>query len=113
MYGFGRQRGSVGGLTRFTYGTGSGFAKGVLGRADVVAAVPALIEQSQLLRDLIASRFPFIFVDESQDTVPTFVSELRRIAETVQQEFCQGFFGAPMHKIYTPQIGRASCRDSV
>lgn len=100
-----RQRETVGSLTRFTYGTGSDFAKGVLGHADVIAAVPALIEQSQLLRDLIASRFPFIFVDESQDTVPTFVAALRRIAETVQQEFCLGFFGDPMQKIYTTGAG--------
>lgn len=102
---YGRQREIVGDLTRFTYGTGSDFAKGVLGHADVIAAVPVLIEQSQLLRDLIASRFPFIFVDESQDTVPTFVSALRRIAETVQQEFCLGFFGDPMQKIYTTGAG--------
>lgn len=107
-----RQRMTVEGLTRFTYGTGSDFAKGVLGHADVIAAVPALIEQSQLLRSLIASRFPFIFVDESQDTVPTFVAALRRIAETVQHEFCLGFFGDPMQKIYTTGAGSIPPGDS-
>jgi DNA helicase-2/ATP-dependent DNA helicase PcrA len=100
-----RQHDTVGGLTRFTYGTGSDFGEGILGHADVIAAVPELIEQSQLLRNIIASRFPFIFVDESQDTVPTFVAALRRIAETVQQEFCLGFFGDPMQKIYTTGAG--------
>lgn len=100
-----RQRDIVGGLTRFTYGTGSDFARGVLGHADIIAMVPALIEQHQLLRDLVASRFPFIFVDESQDTVPAVVASLRRVAETVQHEFCLGFFGDPMQKIYTTGAG--------
>lgn len=92
-------------LTRFKYGTGSDYAKGILGHADIISAGPALIEQSQLLRNLVASRFPFIFVDESQDTLPSVVSALRRIADTVNQEFCLGFFGDPMQKIYTTGAG--------
>ncbi len=91
--------------THFTYGAGSDFARGVLGHADVIAAAVELIEQSQLLRDVIASRYPVLFVDESQDTRPDIVAAFRRIAETTPVDFCLGFFGDPMQKIYMDGVG--------
>jgi DNA helicase-2/ATP-dependent DNA helicase PcrA len=91
--------------THFTYGAGSDFARGVLGHTDVIAAAVQLIEQSQLLRDVIASRYPVLFVDESQDTRPDIVAAIRRIAETTPVEFCLGFFGDPMQKIYKEGAG--------
>jgi len=57
-----------------------------------------------LLRQLIASRFPFIFVDESQDTNPHVVEALRQIAGE-QPQLCVGFFGDPMQKIYSTGTG--------
>jgi len=91
--------------THFKYGAGSDFGRGVLGHADVIAAAVKLIEQSQLLRDIIASRYPVLFVDESQDTRPDIVAAFRGIAETTPVEFCLGFFGDPMQKIYTDGSG--------
>jgi DNA helicase II / ATP-dependent DNA helicase PcrA len=100
-----RQTEALVSVLRFTYGTGSDYAKGVLGHDDILKIGPALIEERPLLRTLIANRFPFIFVDESQDTSPTFVAALRQIAETVGPGFCLGFFGDPMQKIYTTGAG--------
>ncbi|MFF0922796.1 UvrD-helicase domain-containing protein [Rhizobium leguminosarum] len=99
------QKEIVAGLDRFTYGTGSDYEHGVLGHSDIIKLVPALLAQKQLLRDLLAARYPVLFVDESQDTTPNFVSVLRTVAETVQHEFCVGFFGDPMQKIYTTGAG--------
>ncbi|MEJ6002690.1 UvrD-helicase domain-containing protein [Paucibacter sp. AS307] len=96
---------AVGQRTHFSYGAGSDFARGVLGHTDVIAAAVDLIEQSQLLRDVIASRYPVLFVDESQDTRPDIVAAFRRIAETTPVEFCLGFFGDPMQKIYMDGAG--------
>lgn len=92
-------------VTRFTYGTGSDYANGILGHDDILKIGPELIEAHSLLRTLIAGRFPFIFVDESQDTNPTFVNALRRIEESIGASFCLGFFGDPMQKIYTTGAG--------
>lgn len=78
-------------LTHFNYGAGSDFGRGVLGHFDVISAAVELIEQSQLLRDVIASRYPVLFIDESQDTRPEVVAAFRRIAETTPVEFCLGF----------------------
>lgn len=91
--------------THFKYGAGSDFGRGVLGHSDVIAAAVNLIDQSQLLRDIIASRYPVLFIDESQDTRPDIVAAFRGIAETTPVEFCLGFFGDPMQKIYTDGAG--------
>lgn len=100
-----RQLEAVEHRTHFTYGAGSDFARGVFGHTDVIAAAVELIQQSQLLRDVIASRYPVLFVDESQDTRPDIVAAFRRIAETTPVEFCLGFFGDPMQKIYMDGAG--------
>ena len=92
-------------VKRFTYGTGSDYTRGVLGHADILGLVPELIQSKPLLRNLIASRFPIVFVDESQDTSPTFVQALRSIAETAGARFCLGFFGDPVQKIYVTGVG--------
>ncbi|UFS72478.1 UvrD-helicase domain-containing protein [Geomonas sp. RF6] len=93
------------GIKRFIYGTGSDYSRGVLGHDDILKVGPSLITDRPLLRTLIASRFPYIFVDESQDTNPTFVDALRLIADMGLEGFCLGFFGDPMQKIYTGGAG--------
>ena len=100
------QRAGLAGVKRFTYGTGSDYAKGILGHDDILKIGPALIADRPLLRTLIARHFPYIFVDESQDTNPTFVDAFKQIAETVGEGFCIGFFGDPMQKIYTTGAGK-------
>ena len=100
-----RQRDALGNVVRFKYATGSDYANGILGHDDILKIGPALIEEHSLLRILIAKQFPFIFVDESQDTNPAFVAALRQVANSVEVEFCLGFFGDPMQKIYTTGAG--------
>jgi DNA helicase-2/ATP-dependent DNA helicase PcrA len=90
----------------FKYGTGSDYARGILGHDDILKVGPALLTEHIQLRQLVAKRFPYIFVDESQDTNPTVVDALRQITETVSVGFCLGFFGDPMQKIYTTGAGR-------
>jgi DNA helicase-2/ATP-dependent DNA helicase PcrA len=88
----------------FRYGTGRNYAKGRLGHSEVLAMVPELILDKPLLAKLIARRFPFAFVDESQDTFAEVVNALRHIADE-QSDFTLGFFGDPMQKIYTTGVG--------
>ena len=103
---YGRQLAALDQVVRFTYGTGSDYANGVLGHDDVLRIGPELIEQRPLLRLLVAKLFPYVFVDESQDTNPNFVAALRRIEEVARGKFCLGFFGDPMQKIYLTGAGR-------
>jgi DNA helicase-2/ATP-dependent DNA helicase PcrA len=92
-------------VPRFTYSTGSNYAQGQLGHDDILRVGPALIEQHALMRSIVAQRFPFIFVDESQDTNPDVVAALKRIAAMPGTGFCLGFFGDPMQKIYLAGAG--------
>lgn len=101
---------SISALERFTYGTGSDYAGGILGHDDILKLTPVCIAKHRLLRQLIAARFPFIFVDESQDTNRQVVDALRAIADE-NSEICVGFFGDPMQKIYTTGEGAIALGD--
>lgn len=103
-----QQLGLISQVAGFKYGVGSDYPKGILGHDDILKVGIELIETRPLLCTLIARRFPFIFVDESQDTRPELVSALRRIGEYVGEGFCLGFFGDPMQKIYTTGAGPIS-----
>ena len=96
--------GELSSVQQFRYGTGRDYAQGLLGHSEVLAMVPKLILDKPLLAKLVARRFPFVLVDESQDTFAEVVNALRHIAEK-QPKFALGFFGDPMQKIYTTGIG--------
>ena len=67
--------------------------------------VPELIVSKALLAKLLARQYPFVFVDESQDTLPEVVECLRHVSRQERGGFCLGFFGDPMQCIYTRGVG--------
>lgn len=87
-------------VARFTYESGKDYSKGVLGHSDIIEMVPQLILKHPLLPSIIAQQYPFIFVDESQDTFRQVVDALVCIAKQAPGKFCLGFFGDPMQQIY-------------
>lgn len=102
--------GAIGAVEKFVYGTGSNYAEGILGHDDILKLTPACVAVHPLLRKLIAKRFPYIFVDESQDTNPEVVDALRQIAGE-HPSLCVGFFGDPMQKIYMSGAGAVPAND--
>lgn len=94
---------AVGRVEKFTYGTGSRYSEGILGHDDILKLTPACVDRHPLLREVVARRFPYIFVDESQDTQPAVIEAIRQIA--LDQPLCVGFFGDPMQKIYGTGAG--------
>lgn len=97
------------GSKAFTYGTGSRYSEGILGHDDIIKMVPALLDQNSVLRAICAQRFPFIFVDESQDTFESVVDALKKISSETDQ--CVGYFGDPMQQIYTSGVGEIEKQD--
>lgn len=93
-------------VRQFRYGTGSDYARGVLGHDDIIRVGPILIERHSLLSQLVAQRFPFILVDESQDTSPEVVAAIKHVARETAGACCIGFFGDPMQKIYATGVGQ-------
>ncbi|MEG3158083.1 UvrD-helicase domain-containing protein [Lysobacter zhanggongensis] len=95
----------------FTYGTGSDYTKGILGHDDVLRCATQFLDERPLFRTLLAQQFPFVFVDESQDTTGSVVSGLKRVAAQLQGKFCLGFFGDPMQRIYMTGAGRVEAEE--
>lgn len=93
-------------ITRWTYGLGGDYSKGILGHNDIVELVPRLVQDHKLLAKLIARQYPFIFVDESQDTFPQVVECLKHVSFLSDGKMCLGFFGDPMQQIYMQGSGK-------
>jgi len=92
----------------FNYGTGSNYGKGILGHDDVIKLVTSLIEEHKMLKVIISQKYPYIFVDESQDTFSNIVASLKMVDLNHSEKFCLGFFGDPMQKIFPTGIGEIS-----
>lgn len=101
-----RQSARIAAVKGFRYGTGSDYAKGVLGHDDILKLVPHLIAERPLFRTLLARQFPFVFVDESQDTTTEVVEALKTVEREPGVTFCLGFFGDPMQRIYATGTGQ-------
>ena len=99
------QRAQISQVRAFTYGIGSDYVNGILGHDDIIKMVPQLIVERPLMRSLLAQQFPFLFVDESQDTTENVVVALKAVDEEFGARFCLGFFGDPMQRIYPTGIG--------
>lgn len=92
-------------VDRFSYGVGSDYPKGILGHDDVIRLSTELIRSQPLIARVVGQKFPFVFVDESQDTAPDVVEALKAISAALGSKFCLGFIGDPMQKIYTTGAG--------
>jgi DNA helicase-2/ATP-dependent DNA helicase PcrA len=95
----------IGAVSYFTYGVGSDYANGILGHDDIIKIGTTFLTEKPLVRRLLAQQFPFLFVDESQDTFPDVVSGLKAVSLAHKESFCLGFFGDPMQQIYLTGIG--------
>jgi DNA helicase-2/ATP-dependent DNA helicase PcrA len=100
-----RQSGRIAAVKSFRYGTGSDYVKGILGHDDILRLVPYLIAERPLFRTLLARQFPFIFVDESQDTTTEVIEALKTVEREPGVTLCLGFFGDPMQRIYATGTG--------
>jgi DNA helicase II / ATP-dependent DNA helicase PcrA len=105
------ERGQIADIKSFTYGTGSDYSRGVLGHDDILRLSSQFLVDRKLFRILLAQQFPYVFVDESQDTTEAVVTALKSVAAQMKGQFCLGFFGDPMQRIYMTGIGRISLED--
>ena len=100
-----QQKARITNVRSFTYGAGSDYANGILGHDDIINMVPQFIVERPLMRVLVAQQYPIIFVDESQDTFQNVVHALKAIDQDCGDQFCLGFFGDPMQRIYMTGVG--------
>jgi DNA helicase-2/ATP-dependent DNA helicase PcrA len=91
-------------VNEFSYETASNYTEGLLGHNDIISMAPELISRSSLLQNILTKKYPYFFIDESQDTIRPFIDAMK-IVESKVESFCLGFFGDPMQKIYMTGTG--------
>ena len=106
-----RERGRIGAVSSFTYGTGSNYPRGQLGHDDVLRIATDFLKDRPLFRTLLAQQFPFVFVDESQDTTEGVVMALKAVEAESRGKLCLGFFGDPMQQIYPTGVGAIAAEE--
>lgn len=82
----------------------SDYSNGQLGHEDIIAIASYLFENNEIFRRLTGFRFPYIFVDEAQDTFEGIVAGLNLVCESEGLPIV-GYFGDPWQQIYDGSIG--------
>lgn len=104
---------ALGQIDSFRYGNSnfSNYAAGELGHDDVIAVAAWMLEEFPRLRRVVGQKYPYIFVDEAQDTHESVVAALNRLCAVQGALPLVGYFGDPMQQIYDKRAGGFSGPD--
>ena len=80
------------------------YSKGYLGHDDVIAIASFLFAKNDTFRRIVGLRFPYIFVDEAQDTFEGIVEGLNLTCAGIGLPLV-GYFGDPWQQIYDGSVG--------
>jgi DNA helicase-2/ATP-dependent DNA helicase PcrA len=82
------------------------FESGQIEHDDVITLSNFMMKEYPLLTDILSSKYPYIFVDEYQDTAAETVEALINfLTERNRKKILIGFFGDSYQKIYDSGIG--------
>lgn len=85
----------------FTYNpNGDNFGADSLSHAEVIAITANFILEKAAMQAVLTNAFPFIMIDESQDTTKGLISALFSLAEKNRGRFALGLLGDSMQRIY-------------
>ena len=84
---------------------GANFLEGRIFHDDLIELAHVIFKTYPMMSKLIAARYPFIFVDEYQDTHPKVVEILMSHIAKTEKPPVIGFFGDKMQSIYPGVIG--------
>jgi len=82
----------------------SDYEQGLLGHDDVIATASSMLMNYGRLQRLIGQKYPYIFVDEAQDTFESVVNALNQVCKHKDLPLI-GYFGDPMQQIYEKRAG--------
>jgi DNA helicase-2/ATP-dependent DNA helicase PcrA len=89
---------------------GANFLEGRIFHDDLLGVAHVMFRDHPMLSKVVAARFPFIFVDEYQDTDPLVVSVLLDYLIKTDVPPLVGFFGDKMQSIYAGGVGELSAQ---
>jgi len=98
---------ALGDVDKFKYDDRSSFsnyAEGRLSHDDIIAISGLMISQNVILQRIIGQKYPYIFIDEAQDTFGEIVEAFNIICEGEGVPIA-GYFGDPMQQIYDRGMG--------
>tara|TARA_R110000850_G_scaffold16079_17_gene50236 strand:- start:28789 stop:30699 length:1911 start_codon:yes stop_codon:yes gene_type:complete len=86
---------------RFTYSpNGDNFGQDSLSHSEVLKITAAFIEAKPSMQAILVNRFPFLLVDESQDTNKGLMEAFFALAAAHKDKFAIGLFGDTMQRIF-------------
>ncbi|MBY5592806.1 ATP-dependent helicase [Rhizobium leguminosarum] len=95
---------------RFTYSpNGDNFGADSLSHSEVLKITAAFILAKPAMQAVLVNKFPFLLIDESQDTNKILIDAFFALAATNRGKFALGLFGDTMQRIYAdglPDLGR-------
>jgi len=96
----------------FTYNpNGDNIGKAALSHSEVLQITADFIQSKPTMRHMLANRYPFILIDESQDTNKKLVEAFFFLANDQKKVFGLGLIGDMMQRIYGD--GSASLGDNI
>lgn len=99
-------------IPAFTYNpNGDNFGKDALSHSEVISMSSAFLTSKETLQKIVLAGYPFLLIDESQDTMSEFMDALLGFEETYKDRFALGLFGDTMQRIYA--IGKPNLADAI
>ena len=85
----------------FTYNpTGENKERNSLSHVEVIKISSAFLAEKPLMQRILVNRYPFLLIDESQDTNGQLIDALLILEAAYRSQFGLGFFGDTMQRIY-------------
>jgi len=95
---------------RFTYSpSGDNFGADSLSHSEVLKIMTAFILSKPTMQAVLVNKYPFLLIDESQDTNKILINAFFVLAEEYKGSFALGLFGDTMQRIYAdglPDLGQ-------
>ncbi|AQT61878.1 UvrD-helicase domain-containing protein [Cellvibrio sp. PSBB023] len=88
---------------------GANFEKNALSHTDVLKIFSSFLTAKPLMADVIVNMFPFIFIDESQDTNSDVINAFFGLQDAKSDKVVIGLFGDTMQRIFgggEPKLGK-------
>lgn len=95
------------GVDEFKYDQTSNFSdysEGQLSHDDIINISSYMILNNQIMQRIIGQKYPYIFIDEAQDTFPEMIEAFSKVCEKEGLPLI-GYFGDPMQQIYNDRMG--------
>ncbi|TPM35730.1 UvrD-helicase domain-containing protein [Mesorhizobium sp. B2-3-5] len=89
-------------IKTFTYNpNGDNRERNALNHSEVISIFSSFLQSKPLMQRLLVEKFPFLFIDESQDTHGALVDALLTVQKAHAERFSLGLIGDTMQRIYS------------